>query len=89
MPWLKKENIREQEPIRAWSEKIRAELGNLVEGKIGIDITTPRIAESLRKAFPKAEFVDSEPILSKAQMIKTGDEIDDLAHSFNQMTAAL
>lgn len=76
MPWLKKENIRAQEPIRAWSERIRAELGNLVEGKIGIDILTPRIAESLRKAFPKAEFVDSEPVLSQAQMIKTRDEIE-------------
>ncbi|MFC1989376.1 M24 family metallopeptidase [Chloroflexota bacterium] len=76
MPWLEKENILPQSPIGAWSEKIKAELGNLVEGKIGIDIWTPRIAESLRKHFPKAEFVDSEPVLSQAKIIKTRDEIE-------------
>jgi len=76
MPWLKKENILPLLPIRAWSEKIKGELGDLAEGKIGVDIWTPRIAESIKKAFPKAEFVDSGPVLSQAQMIKTRDEVE-------------
>lgn len=76
MPWLKKEQIIPQSPTRTWAVKIKAELGKLVEGKIGVDIWTPRTEESLKKAFPKAEFVDAELVLSEAQMIKTKDELE-------------
>ncbi|MFC1978200.1 M24 family metallopeptidase [Chloroflexota bacterium] len=82
MPWLKKENILPRPFIRTeggtkkWGEEITAKLGNLVEGKIGVDLWTPSLARSLQKAFPKAEFLDGKAVLAQAQMIKTQDELE-------------
>jgi len=82
MPWLKKENILPRPFIRTeggtkrWAEQIGPKLGNLVEGKIGVDLWTPQMAKSLQKAFPKAEFVDGKAVLTQAQMIKTQDELE-------------
>ena len=51
-------------------------LGNLAEGKIGVDIWTKGLSDWLHKYFPKAEFVDGKRVLSQAKMIKTKDEIE-------------
>jgi len=82
MPWMKKEDILPRPFIRTaggtkkWAEEIKAKLGNLVEGKIGVDIYTPPLAGWLKEAFPKAEFVDGKAILREAQMIMTQDELE-------------
>jgi Xaa-Pro aminopeptidase len=81
MPWLKKENILPRPFIRTaggtkkWADEIKAKIGNLVEGKIGVDLYTPNLAKWLAEAFPKAEFVDGKSILAQAQMIMTPDEL--------------
>jgi len=82
MPWMKKDNILPRPFIRTaggtkrWAEEVKGKLGNLVKGKIGVDIYTPSLARWLQEAFPKAEFVDGKEILRKAQMIMTGDELE-------------
>ncbi len=82
MPWLKKENILPRPFIRTeggtkkWAQEISAKLGNLVEGKIGVDLWTPTLAKWLQEAFPKAEFVDGKTVLNQAQRIKTQDELE-------------
>ena len=82
MPWLKKENILPRPFIRTeggtkkWAQEISAKLGNLVEGKIGVDLWTPTLAKWLQEAFPKAEFVNGKAVLTQAQMIKTQDELE-------------
>jgi len=82
MPWLKKENILPRPFIRTeggtkkWANEITAKIGNLVEGKIGVDLLTPNLAKWLKEAFPKAEFVDGKSVLSQAQMIMTPDELE-------------
>lgn len=82
MPWLKKENILPRPFIRTeggtkkWAQEISAKLGNLVEGKIGVDLWTPTLAKWLQEAFPKAEFVNGKAVLSQAQMIMTQDELE-------------
>ena len=82
MPWLKKENILPRPFIRTeggtkkWAQEISAKLGNLVEGKIGVDLWTPTLAKWLQEAFPKAEFVNGKTVLNQAQRIKTQDELE-------------
>jgi len=82
MPWLKKENILPRPFIRTeggtkkWAQEISAKLGNLVEGKIGVDLWTPTLAKWLQEAFPKAEFVNGKAVLSQAQMVMTQDELE-------------
>lgn len=82
MPWIKPEDIRPragirtEEGIKKWAEEVRVRLGKLAEGKIGIDLWTPDIAQWVQKYFPKAQFVDGKRVLTQAQMIKTRDEIE-------------
>ncbi len=82
MPWLKPENILARPMIKTeggtmkWAEIMKAKLGSLMEGKIGVDLLTQGLSKWLPKAFPKAEFVDGKAILEKAKMIKTQDEIE-------------
>ena len=82
MPWLKKEDvlprpfIRTEGGTKKWAQEISAKLGNLVEGKIGVDLWTPTLAKWLQEAFPKAEFVNGKAVLSQAQMIMTQDELE-------------
>lgn len=82
MPWIKpgdimrRPNIRSEEGTKKWAEEIKVRLGKLAEGKIGIDLWTPDLAEWLPKYFPKAKFVDGKRVLTQAQMIKTKDEIE-------------
>ena len=82
MPWIKKENILPRPFIRTeggtqkWAEEIKAKLGNLAEGKIGVDMWSGALSEWLPKCFPKAKFTDGKKVLAQAQVIKTRDEIE-------------
>jgi Xaa-Pro aminopeptidase len=82
MPWLNKDNILPRPFIRTvggtkkWAGEISAKIGNLAEGKIGVDLWTPSLSQWLQEAFPKAEFVDGKSILAQAQMIMTEDELE-------------
>lgn len=82
MPWMKMENIMPRPFIRTeggtkkWADEMKAKLGKLAEGKIGVDLWTPALTEWLPKYFPKAQFVDGKHVLAQAQMIKTRDEIE-------------
>jgi len=82
MPWISKDNIMPRPFIRTeggtlkWAGEIKAKLGNLVEGKIGVDLWTPNLVKWLQKAFPNTEFVDGKSILAKAQIIMTQDELE-------------
>jgi len=82
MPWIKAENIMPRPGIRTemttkkWADEITARLGNLVEGKIGVDFWSVGLSQWLPKFFPKAEFVDGKAILYEAKIIKTKDEIE-------------
>jgi Xaa-Pro aminopeptidase len=82
MPWMHPDNVLGRPVIRteggttAWAEKIKAKIGKLAEGKIGVDITSFGLSQMLSKSFPKAQFVDAKKVLSPAKMIKTRDEIE-------------
>lgn len=82
MPWMKPENIMERPFVRTeggtkkWAEEVKARIGKLAEGKIGVDIWTYGLSQWLPKYFPKAQFVDGKEILAQAKMIKTQDEIE-------------
>jgi Xaa-Pro aminopeptidase len=82
MPWIKPENVLGRPFVRTeggtlkWAEEVKAVLGNLVEGRIGVDLITFGLNDWLAKAFPKAEFVDGREVLSHAKMIKTLDEVE-------------
>jgi Xaa-Pro aminopeptidase len=82
MPWLNKSDILPRPFIRTvggtkkWAGEISAKIGNLVEGKIGVDLWTPSLSRWLQEAFPKAEFVDGKSVLAQAQMIMTADELE-------------
>lgn len=81
--WLKEENIRSffriddqicrEKGIRTLVEAIR-DFG-LTQGRIGVDILTLPILNSLKKAFPKVDFVDGDGCVKKARMIKNQEEI--------------
>jgi Xaa-Pro aminopeptidase len=68
--------IRTEEGIKRWAEEVKVRLGKLAEGKIGVDLWTPDIAQWVQKYFPKAQFVDGKRVLTRAQMIKTRDEME-------------
>jgi Xaa-Pro aminopeptidase len=82
MPWMNPDDIYPRAMIKTeggtlkWAEQLKAKLGNLLEGKIGVDLLTKGLADWLPKAFPKAKFVDGKAILEKAKMVKTRDEIE-------------
>lgn len=82
MPWLRPENIlprpfiRTEGGTRKWAEEIKARIGRLAEGRIGVDLLTFGLSQWLPRCFPKAEFVDGREVLSRAKMIKTRDEIE-------------
>ncbi|MBI2907192.1 MAG: aminopeptidase P family protein, partial [Chloroflexi bacterium] len=61
---------------KIWAEHVRSLVGNVVDGKIGIDMWRPAIEEALKAALPKATFVDGYEILMKAKIIKTQDELE-------------
>lgn len=72
IPWLLPENIRPWGNPEEWKRT----LGKHAEGKIGVDIWTPRMFELLPKIFPKAKFTDGHKVMQEAQLIKTRDEIE-------------
>lgn len=82
MPWLNPNDVFGRPCIRTeggtlrWAEEVKSRIGNLAEGKIGVDILTPSLIKWMQKGFPKAEFVDAKPIISKAKRVKTPDEIE-------------
>jgi Xaa-Pro aminopeptidase len=82
MPWIHPDNImgragiRTEAGTRKWAEIIKGKIGNLAEGKIGLDVLNFGLFEWLQKCFPKAQFVDGRKVLSHAKMIKTKDEIE-------------
>lgn len=82
MPWINPDKVlgrpfvRTEGGTKAWAEEISGLLGNLVEGRIGVDLITFGLGEWLPKAFPKAEFVDGRAVLNRAKMIKTVDEVE-------------
>jgi len=82
MPWIKPENIMDRPFIRTeggtkkFADEIRARVGKLAEGKIGVDIMTFGLSQWLPKCFPKAQFIDGRDIINNAKMIKTQDEIE-------------
>ena len=81
MPWMRRENIlgrpfiRTEGGTRKWAEEIRAKIGSLAEGKIGVDIWSFGLSQWLPRCFPKAQFVDGKAVLSHAKVIKTADEV--------------
>lgn len=76
MPWIKAENVLPG-PLRAeFGPAVKARLGKLAEGRIGVDIFTKRQWDSLLATFPKAEFVDGKTVIDRAKMVKTKDEIE-------------
>lgn len=82
MPWMKPDHIMGRPFIRTeggtknWAEEVKAKIGKLAEGKIGVDICTFSLSQWLPKCFPKAQFVDGREVLFQAKMIKTKDEIE-------------
>jgi Xaa-Pro aminopeptidase len=82
MPWIGPENLLDRPFVRTeggtkkFADDIKAKIGNLAEGKIGIDVWTKGMSEWLPKQFPEAEFVDGKEVLSQAKMIKTKDEME-------------
>lgn len=81
MPWLSdkqikpRANFREPVGIKDWTDMVKKELGELEGSTIGVDLWTPLMANELKKAFPKSEFIDGSEILGKAKIKKTEDEI--------------
>ncbi|MBI2909114.1 MAG: aminopeptidase P family protein [Chloroflexi bacterium] len=85
MPWMPPGSIqttpagarfRSKDGARLWAGHIRSLIGDLVDGKIGVDIWTVDMEEGLREALPKAQFVNGYKILLGAKMIKTKDELE-------------
>jgi Xaa-Pro dipeptidase len=82
MPWMRKENIlgrpfvRTEGGTKKFADEIRAVIGDLADGRIGVDLVTFGLSRWLQKAFPKAEFVDGREVLMRAKVIKTQDEIE-------------
>ncbi|MFC2021612.1 M24 family metallopeptidase [Chloroflexota bacterium] len=69
--------LRSPEATKMWAERVKSLIGSLAEGKIGMDIFPSLTAEdSLKGAFPKAEFVDGNKVLDEAKVIKTQDELE-------------
>jgi Xaa-Pro aminopeptidase len=82
MPWLdpnmifRRPNVRHGGGATKWAEHVKSLIGNLTEGKIGIDAWSISTEHALKEAFPKAEFVDGYKVLMEAKMIKTKDELE-------------
>ncbi|MBI2907191.1 MAG: aminopeptidase P family protein [Chloroflexi bacterium] len=82
MPWMPKGtiqtagNFRAPTGVKAWGERVKATIGNLAEGTIGVDLLTVTILKALQEAFPKAEFVDGAEVLAQAKITKTRDELE-------------
>jgi Xaa-Pro aminopeptidase len=68
--------IRTEGGTLKWAQEVISKIGNLAEGKIGVDILTPNLIKWMEKGFPKAEFVDAKPIITKAKAVKTLDELE-------------
>ncbi len=82
MPWMRPEDIlgppfiRTEGGTRKWAEEVKARIGRLADGKIGVDIWSFSLSEWLPKCFPKAEFVNGSEVLAPAKVIKTVDEVE-------------
>jgi Xaa-Pro aminopeptidase len=82
MPWLRKEdilgrpNVRTEGGTKMWAEEVKARLGKVAEGRIGVDMMTFGLSQWLPRHFPKAEFADGKEVLGRAKIIKTRDEIE-------------
>jgi Xaa-Pro dipeptidase len=81
MPWLTgdslqpRANFREDVGMRKWAEIVEGLLGKLDGKTIGVDLWSPTLEDSLKRAFPKTRFVDGYKILMDAKIIKTSDEV--------------
>jgi Xaa-Pro aminopeptidase len=93
MPWLEKDqvqpraNFREPVGVQEFTERVQRLLGSFAGKTIGVDITSPGMAQALAAAFPDSHFVDGYEVLLKAKQIKTEDEIGCLKIA-NAMTEA-
>lgn len=82
MPWLSCEQVKPAPSlggfsgIKKWAEGVKDIIGDGAQGKIGVDIWTPELRETLPKVFPDATFVNGNAVLEKAKIIKTKDELN-------------
>ena len=83
MYWLDPENIRpmpaleDAAVIRKFLPELQrtfSELG-LTRARVGIDVATETLRQALVSAFPQVEWVDAEPCLAEAKVIKNEEEI--------------
>lgn len=81
MPWLEhsqiegRPNVREQAGVVEWAGRLKRRWPQIAGARVGMDVMTPTIYDSLRSELPDAEIVDGYPTLLKAKLIKTDDEI--------------
>jgi Xaa-Pro aminopeptidase len=82
MPWLREDQIQGRANMRdhagtiAWAKEVMGRFKIKSGAKVGVDLWSPRVEESLKGAFPGVTFVDGYDVLLKAKMIKTEDELD-------------
>ena len=81
MPWLAEEQIQGRANMRdhagtvAWAKEVMGRFSIKPGSKVGVDLWSPRVEESLKGAFPGVTFVDGYDVLLKAKMIKTQNEL--------------
>jgi Xaa-Pro aminopeptidase len=81
MPWLREDQIQGRANMRdhagtiAWAKEVMGRFKIKAGSKVGVDLWSPRVEESLKGAFPGVTFVDGYDVLLKAKMIKTQDEL--------------
>jgi len=82
MPWLNKDlifprpNLRTFDGTKEWVAHLRSLVGNLIDGKVGVDAWTMEMELAHREALPNTEFADGYKVLMEAKMIKTVDEME-------------
>ena len=82
MPWLREDQIQGRANVRdhagtiAWAKEVMGRFKIKAGSKVGVDLWSPRVEESLKGAFPGVTFVDGYDVLLNAKMIKTEDELN-------------
>jgi Xaa-Pro aminopeptidase len=67
--------MRDHAGTIAWAKEVMGRFKIKAGSKVGVDLWSPRVEESLKGAFPGVTFVDGYDVLLKAKMIKTQDEL--------------
>lgn len=81
MPWLREDQIQGRANLRDhagtinWAREVMGRFGIKPGSKVGVDLWSPRVEESLHGAFPGVTFVDGYDVLIQAKIIKTEDEL--------------